>query len=81
MYIYLIIINTISFISFGIDKRKAILKRQRISENTLLTMSFIGGVLGAILGMILFRHKIRKVKFLIFMPLFLLLWVYILINL
>ena len=81
MYIYLIIINTISFISFGIDKRKAILKRQRISENTLLTMSFIGGVLGAILGMILFRHKIRKVKFLTFMPLFLLLWVYILIIL
>ena len=80
MYIYLIVINLLTFITFGIDKKKAILKEQRISENTLLTISFLGGILGAILGMMIFHHKTRKIKFLIAMPVIMIIWIFILLE-
>ena len=57
---YLVIINIISFIIMGLDKLLAILKKQRISENTLLFFAIIGGSIGTLLGMLIFRHKIRK---------------------
>ena len=75
--IYLIIINIISFIFMGIDKLFAIIKKRRISENTLLFITIIGGSIGSILGMILFRHKIRKPKFLIIVPLSLIILIYL----
>ena len=43
---YLIIINIISFIIMGLDKLFAIKNKRRISENTLLFLSIIGGVFG-----------------------------------
>lgn len=60
---YLISINIISFILMFIDKRKAIKHKIRIPENTLLLTSIIGGSIGLILGMHLFKHKTRKLKF------------------
>lgn len=66
-----IIINVISFSLMGIDKLQAIRKKQRISEFSLLTISLLGGSIGSLLGMIIFKHKIRKIKFLILVPLFL----------
>ena len=75
--IYLIIINIISFIFMGIDKLFAIIKKRRISENTLLFITIIGGSIGSTLGMILFRHKIRKPKFLIIVPLSLIILIYL----
>ncbi|MDQ0593943.1 uncharacterized membrane protein YsdA (DUF1294 family) [Chryseobacterium ginsenosidimutans] len=39
--------------------------QRRISENTLLGVSFLGGTIGALLGMLLFRHKISKRSFLL----------------
>ena len=36
------------------------LKRTRIPELSLLASAFLGGGTGALLGMLLFRHKIRK---------------------
>ena len=54
-----IIISTI-FILMFIDKRNAILKKWRIKENTLLLISLIGGCLGILLGMHLFKHKTKK---------------------
>ena len=80
MYIYLIIINFLTFLTFGIDKKRAINGEERISENILFIISILGGILGAILGMIIFHHKTRKIKFLIIMPLILLFWVYFLIS-
>ena len=67
--IYLIVINIISFLSMGLDKFLAIISKRRISENTLLFLTLIGGGLGTLIGMFIFRHKIRKMKFQILVPL------------
>ena len=77
---YLIIINIISFIIMGLDKLFAIKNKRRISENTLLFLSIIGGVFGTTLGMIIFKHKIRKPKFLILIPIILILSIYLIIK-
>ena len=66
---YLIFINIISFLTMFVDKKKAIKKKWRISEQTLLSVSFIGGSLGAYLAMILFRHKTKHFKFKYGLPL------------
>ena len=63
MLYVLLIINLLAFSVFAIDKRKAIKHTRRISEHALLTLVFLGGTLGAILSMIIFRHKISKKNF------------------
>ena len=80
MIYYLLIINIITFIIYGIDKYKSIKQKYRISENTLIFLAILGGPLGAFFGMIIFHHKTQKKKFIITIPLILLIWVYILIN-
>lgn len=60
---YFITISAISFILFGIDKRKAKKHQRRVPESTLLILSFLGGSLGSILGMFIFSHKISKFSF------------------
>ena len=77
---YLIIINILAFLLCYIDKQRAINKNYRISEATLLFISFIGGVLGFILGMITLHHKTRKIKFKILEPVFLIMWLYIILK-
>ena len=69
---YLIIINILEFFLMGIDKLKAIKQSWRIPEKTLLLIAFLGGSLGGIIGMIIFHHKTKKIKFKILYPLFLL---------
>lgn len=59
----------IAFVLYGVDKHRAINHKWRIPEATLLLISSVGGV-GALLGMIVFRHKTRKLKFRILVPLF-----------
>ncbi len=71
---YLIIINILTFIFYGIDKKKAEKQKYRISEAFLIFMAVLGGALGALIGMITFHHKTRKPKFKICVPLFLILW-------
>lgn len=61
--LYAILINTVSFMLFYIDKKKAKKHRWRIKESTLHLSSFLGGALGSILAMIMFHHKTRKPKF------------------
>lgn len=70
---YLIAINIIAFIVFIIDKIKAMNDKYRISELTLIMLCFVGGSIGGLLAMLICRHKIRKPKFFILVPLFLLL--------
>jgi len=65
MFYGIAVISIITFIIFGIDKRKAVKHQRRISENTLLTVTFLGGTIGALLGMLVFRHKISKRSFLL----------------
>ena len=50
-------INLLSFMTFGEDKLLAVKGRRRIPEATLLTLGFLAGSVGAMLGMVLFHHK------------------------
>jgi len=70
---YLATVNLITFTAFGIDKWKAVHKQWRIPEKTLLGLSFIGGAAGGLVAMHLFRHKTRKRKFAVCVPLMLVL--------
>ena len=66
--IYLIEINMLTFCVYGIDKRKAIRKQWRVPERTLLFLAVIGGSIGALAGMQVFRHKTRHLKFKLGVP-------------
>lgn len=65
---YLLIVNLVTWILYGVDKRKAIKGAWRIPEKTLILSAVIGGSVGALVGMMMFRHKIRKVKFMVGVP-------------
>ena len=69
--IYLEAVNLLTLIVFGLDKRRAMVHRERIPEAALLGLAALGGSIGALAGMYLFRHKIRKRKFTIGVPLIL----------
>lgn len=66
--IYLILINLITFLAMYIDKRKAKKGKRRIPEKTLFVLVGLGGGIGGILGMYLFRHKTKKTRFVIGFP-------------
>lgn len=68
LYLYLLIINALSFLLMLADKRKAKRKVWRIPEATLMGTAAVGGSLGALLGMYTFRHKTRHKKFTIGVP-------------
>ena len=68
----LIGINVLTFLVYGIDKWKAKQGRWRISEATLLMLAVIGGSIGALLGMQVWRHKTMHKKFKYGLPLILL---------
>ena len=78
IFIYLAVINVITFIAFGIDKRKAVKGRWRIQEKTLLLLGFMGGSIGQMAGMKLFRHKTSKWYFRVCCILFIVLHIAIL---
>ena len=65
--IYLSLINALALL----DKQRAKKHRWRIPESVLLASAALGGSLGALLGMWLFRHKTRKAKFFVTVPLLL----------
>ena len=67
-YLYLLLVNAVSFLLMLIDKQKAIHNRWRISETTLLFSAILGGSIGSLLGMYLFRHKTKHLKFSIGVP-------------
>ena len=72
LYLYLLIVNAVSFLLMLIDKIKAIRGRWRIPERRLLTLCAIGGSLGCTVGMRIFRHKTQKGAFPWGLPLLLL---------
>ncbi|WP_346726122.1 DUF1294 domain-containing protein [Yeguia hominis] len=65
---YLVLINGIVFVLFGVDKRRARRQQWRIPEATLLGFAALGGSIGALLGMRLFHHKTRHPKFFVGVP-------------
>ena len=76
--LYLVGINIVAFISYGVDKLKARIKRKRkdcrrIPEKVLLGLAAVGGSIGAYLGMQVFHHKTKKPRFYIGVPIIFLL--------
>lgn len=71
LFLYLLIINAIGFLLMLIDKQKARRGAWRIPEATLMGVAFIGGSIGSIAGMYLFRHKTRHPKFTVGLPIIL----------
>ena len=65
---YLAVINFTTWVAYGLDQGRAKSGKWRIPERTLLLLALIGGSLGALAGMIMFRHKTRKAKFVISVP-------------
>ena len=69
--LYLILINVITFILFSLDKKRAKSRQWRIPESTLLFGWLLGGDVGGLIGMQIFKHKTKKMKFVIGMPIIL----------
>ena len=65
---YLLIMNFLTWVIYGLDKGRAKSGKWRIPERTLLILAAIGGAVGALIGMLMFRHKTRKAKFVILVP-------------
>jgi len=70
IFIILAAYNVFVLSLYAYDKLRAQFKGQRISEKMIITTAFFFGSLGAIAGMLIFRHKIRKAKFKFLIPLF-----------
>ena len=66
--IYFFVINIIGIIAMGVDKYKAKKDLWRIPEATLMTICLLGGGIGTIAGMYIFRHKTQKIAFVIGFP-------------
>lgn len=60
---YLLAVNLLTFVTYGVDKWKARHNRWRIPEATLLLLAALGGSIGALLAMRVFRHKTQHKKF------------------
>ena len=67
--IYLAVINLIAFIMYALDKAKSRQDAWRIPEKRLIGVAFLGGSLGALLGMQLLRHQTLHTKFVVTIPL------------
>jgi uncharacterized membrane protein YsdA (DUF1294 family) len=65
--------NILVFMLYGVDKLKAKNEQKRISEKTLLMTAFFMGSAGAVIGMVVFKHKTKHWKFKILLPLFIIL--------
>lgn len=68
LMIYLLIVNALGFLLMLIDKWKAVHDRWRIPEKTLFLTAILGGSIGALVGMYLFRHKTKHRSFTIGIP-------------
>ncbi len=64
-------VNVAAFAVCAADKRAAVKNKSRVRESTLLALAFFGGAAGMYLAMLLFRHKTRKPKFSVLVPLLL----------
>jgi len=69
LIVYLAIINFITFAAFAIDKIHAIEGKSRIRILTLLGLAFMGGSVGALLGIYILRHKTKVDYFTVGIPL------------
>lgn len=68
LLIWVLLWTVISFALMGLDKWKAIHYRRRIPEKALFFTAALGGSVGAMVGMSLFRHKTKHWSFKLGMP-------------
>lgn len=73
--IYVIGMNVLGFCAMGVDKKRAVQKKWRISEKTLFLLATLSGSIGTWAGMYVFRHKTKHWYFVVGMPLILLIQV------
>ncbi|MGM9833846.1 MAG: DUF1294 domain-containing protein [Candidatus Limisoma sp.] len=78
---YLLAVNVVAFILFGVDKYNARKGNRRIREVTLLAMAALGGSVGAWVGMRIWHHKTKHRKFRYGIPFIILLQIALIIFL
>lgn len=71
--IYLCIISVIAVVITVYDKYRAVRNKWRVKEATLLLVSFLGGSIAMYITMLLIRHKTKKIKFMLGIPLIIIL--------
>ena len=59
LLVWLAVINLLTFIVYGADKRRARKVKWRVPEKTLFLLPLLGGSIGALLGMRVFHHKTK----------------------
>ncbi len=72
-YIYLIAVNLLAAVTTASDKLAAIKKKTRVPEKSLILLAALGGAAGELFAMMICRHKIRKPKFFVGVPMLLIL--------
>jgi uncharacterized membrane protein YsdA (DUF1294 family) len=76
--LYLLVLNLITFGVYGFDKILSLRdnpQARRVREVTLLGLALLGGIIGGLLSMTLFRHKIKKISFVVKFGLVIVVWV------
>lgn len=61
----MLLVNVVTFLTFGFDKDAAYKNKRQIPERTLFVLALFGGTVGGLLGMKVFHHKTSKTSFLI----------------
>ena len=66
---WLCVMSLVSFLVMGSDKRRAKQGARRVPEARLFLLALLGGGVGGLLGMYVFRHKTRHLQFALGFPL------------
>ena len=74
LLLYLLLINLLGFVLYGLDKAKSKGRGRRIPERVLLWVARLGGGVGCWMGMMLVRHKTKHDRFMALVPLWTVLW-------
>lgn len=69
-FLYFFLISVVTFFVYVHDKHQAYYSNRRVPEFLLLALSFMGGAMGAMSAMLLFRHKTQHTTFRICVPVF-----------
>lgn len=75
MLLYILLINVIGFFTMWYDKKMAMAGKYRVPESRIFLIAIIGGAVGVLLGMEIFKHKTKHLKFKIFVPVIIILQV------
>ena len=63
IFYWVALLTLLGFAEMGVDKLLAVSKRSRVSERTLWVTALLGGVLGIVVGGLVFHHKTSKAEF------------------